>query len=126
MSERQTICVVDDDDDVRTMMCRQLQDAGFATVEASNGLEAIKVLKKTRVAVAVIDIIMPDQEGLSTIGDVKRQWPNVPILAISGGGTGTAAQYLSYARDLGADEIMTKPFREHEFLAHVRRLAAAT
>jgi DNA-binding response OmpR family regulator len=118
------VCVVDDDDAVRTMMVRKLRDAGFATVEATNGLEAIEVLKTTKAQIAVVDIIMPDQEGLSTIGQIKKVWPHIRVLAISGGGRGSAEDYLTFASELGADDVLPKPFREAEFVARIRKLAS--
>lgn len=117
------ICVVEDDEAVRRMMCRKLEGAGFSTVQAANGIEAMKMLAKVDIDVAIVDIIMPEQEGLSTISQMRRERPNVRILAVSGGGTGGKGQYLSYAAKMGADEILSKPFREVEFLDRVRRLA---
>jgi DNA-binding response OmpR family regulator len=122
-SQAKMICVVDDDDAVRAMMVRKLTDAGFATVEATNGIEAIEVLKTTRADVAIVDIIMPDQEGLSTIGQIKQMWPHMRILAVSGGGRGSAEDYLTFASELGADDVLPKPFREDAFLDRVRKLA---
>jgi len=124
MTNQTLICVVDDDTAVRTMMCRQLDAAGFATIQAATGLEAIEVLRRSEPAVAIIDIIMPDQEGLSTITQIRREWPHIRILAVSGGGRGAADDYLNYASELGADDALAKPFREADFLERVRRLAA--
>jgi DNA-binding response OmpR family regulator len=122
-NQRRMVCVVDDDNAVRAMMVRKLSDAGFATVEATNGLEAIEVLKTTRADIAIVDIIMPGQEGLSTIGQIKQMWPNMRILAVSGGGRGRAEDYLTFASELGADDVLPKPFREAEFLERVAKLA---
>jgi DNA-binding response OmpR family regulator len=122
-NQTKVVCVVDDDNAVRAMMVRKLADAVFATVEAINGLEAIEVLKTTRVDIAIVDIIMPDQEGLSTIGQIKKAWPHIRILAVSGGGRGSGESYLTFASELGADDVLPKPFREAEFLERVRKLA---
>jgi len=117
------VCVVDDDNAVRAMMVRKLADAGYATIEAPNGLEAIEVLKANKADIVIVDIIMPEQERLSTIGQIRRAWPHMRILAVSGGGRGSAEDYLTFARELGADDVLPKPFREAEFLERVRKLA---
>jgi CheY-like chemotaxis protein len=122
-NQDKVICVVDDDDAVRAVMVRKLTDAGFATVEATNGLEAIEILRTTKADMAVVDIIMPDQEGLSTIVQIKKEWPHIRVLAVSGGGRGLAEDYLTFARELGADDVLPKPFREAEFIQRIRKLA---
>jgi DNA-binding response OmpR family regulator len=117
------ICVVDDEESVRRTLCAKLEAAGFHTLQAKNGTEALDLLSRSQVAVVVLDIIMPEKEGLSTIVDIKALHPPPPILAISGGGTGDAYDYLRYAKELGADDILMKPIRGEEFVERVRRLA---
>ena len=118
------ICVVDDDEPVRTMLCEKLDEAGFATFKAANGLEGMAVLERSDIAVMVVDIVMPEQEGIQTIMQIKATRPRVRILAISGGARGSRHDYLAMAKDLGADEVMAKPFRGDQFVACVKRRTA--
>src|SRR5260221_11666947 len=86
------ICVIDDDDDVRRLVCSALRRAGYAIVEARDGAQGIKRVEETNVGVIVTDIVMPDREGLETIRELKARFPLVRILAMSGaGGTGLAS-----------------------------------
>ena len=122
--QKMLVLVADDEALVRATLCRKLEDAGFATAQAANGFQALEIVGRLDVAVVVIDIVMPEKEGLSTIGQIKEDKPGLPILAISGGGTGDAQDYLRFAKELGADEIMAKPFFGDEFVNCVKRLAS--
>src|SRR5258706_7732198 len=104
------ICVVDDDDLVRRTMCNALAAAGFRTVEADNGTEGLKAIERTNPAVAIIDMVMPDREGHDVIVEATRRFPDLRILAVSGGGRSPAGEYLELARQLGAHEFLAKPF----------------
>lgn len=120
------VLVVDDEAPVRTTLCDKLERAGFATVQAANGLKALEVVaRRPEIAVVVMDIIMPEKEGLSTISQIKERNPGIQILAISGGGKGEAQDYLLFAKELGADDTMRKPFIGDTFVDCVKRLAAA-
>lgn len=126
MSQKATICVIDDDDAVRRTLCNHLESAGYEALEASNGVDGIKTVQKSSPQIAVVDIIMPDQEGLSTIKELKQKSPDTRILAVSGGGLGDADRYLHYALQLGADDTLVKPFRQKEFLERIERLLSGS
>jgi DNA-binding response OmpR family regulator len=85
----------------------------------------LAVIKEKQPAVAVVDIIMPEREGLSTIQDIRDTYPDIRILAISGGGIGDATRYLQFAESLGANDTMIKPIRGAEFIDRIKRLLAA-
>jgi len=106
------ICVIDDDDAVRQTICRILTSAGHVVVEARDG----------RMGLKVIDIVMPNREGIETIMEVKQRFPNIPILAISGGGRMEPNGFLDLAGKLGADDCLAKPFRPPELLRKVDAL----
>lgn len=124
MSAKPLICVIDDDASVRHTLCAQLTAAGFQTVEAGEGTTGLQIIKTRRPAVAIVDIIMPEREGLSTIQEIRDEYPDTRILAISGGGIGDADRYLQFAQSLGADDTMMKPLRTAEFIERVNRLIA--
>lgn len=67
----------------------------------------------------ITDLVMPEQEGLETILAIRKNWPHIPMIAISGAFGGT---YLEFAKKLGADAMFRKPFEAETILSEVRRL----
>ena len=121
------LLVIDDDDLVRAALTDMLQTAGFEVVTASNGRLGLEMLDSTPVDAIITDILMPEQEGLETIREARRRFPDVRILAISGGGTGAGGvetQLLRFAESFGADQTLPKPFTASQLVAAVRALLA--
>jgi YesN/AraC family two-component response regulator len=87
-------------------------------VEASNGDEALAIQEVEPVDVLLTDLIMPEKEGLETIGVFLARYPDVRIIAMSGGGRGSAIDYLNVAKAMGADGILAKPF-SNQLMAEV-------
>jgi DNA-binding response OmpR family regulator len=115
------ILIIDDDALVRDTVVRILGRKGYQTLVAPDGLRGLSVVRAERPDLVITDIIMPDQEGLATIREIRKEQPDTPILAISGGGRLGNIDYLKIARLLGADEILPKPFSPTELLELVRR-----
>ncbi|MDZ4865714.1 MAG: response regulator [Alphaproteobacteria bacterium] len=122
VTAKTTVCVVDDDPAVRHAICSMLERGGYATAQASDGKCGLSEIERSAAAVAVLDIIMPDHEGIETIALVKERFPNVKILAISGGGAIGAETYLTMARGMGADATLAKPFRADVLLPLIAEL----
>lgn len=119
------VLVIDDDELVRATLIDTLQTAGICVISAANGRIGVDLLETATVQAVVTDILMPDQEGLETIREIKRNHPSLGILAISGGGaTGIDTQLLKFARELGADRTLPKPFSAGELVAAVRAILA--
>ena len=117
-AQAQTILVVDDMPEIRELISCCCVPRGFRVFEASNGVEAMKVLQQEKVEIMLTDIVMPEQEGLETLMSAKNAYPNLKIIVMSG-----HDNYLQMARRLGADQILFKPFKmDHLFSA----LAAVT
>jgi DNA-binding response OmpR family regulator len=70
----------------------------------------------------VLDIIMPAQDGIETLGTIKKQFPKVKLLMVSGGGKLNSAQYLTMALVLGADSVLAKPFKPEELPLELDKL----
>ncbi len=111
------ILLVDDDDSFRRMLRKTLLKLGYEVVEARNGKEAIEEFEKARVDLVLTDIVMPEKEGLETINTLKRKQADLKIIAMSGGGRGSATDYLKMAKIMGADHILPKPFSNQEMAA---------
>jgi CheY-like chemotaxis protein len=116
------ILIADDDADVRSVLARHLTRAGYEVLEAADGRRCLDVLGTTLVDLVVLDIFMPELDGIAVIAQASRDFAHVPILAISGGGTVARDQTLEIARRLGATRTLSKPFEQEELVSAVRDL----
>jgi CheY-like chemotaxis protein len=112
MSQPRTVKVLltDDDDMVREMLADAMSTAGLDVIEARNGIECLEKLRANAVDVIVIDIIMPEKEGIETIMDIRAEYPHQKIIAISGGGRTRNDDFLTLAQKIGANATFRKPF----------------
>lgn len=116
------ILIVDDDSAVRATLVKIFRNKPYVIMEATNGREALKLCQKNPVDLIITDIIMPEMEGIETIMEIRKQYSDIKIIAISGGGKRGADIYLSMARELGADSIFDKPVPIGDLLNAVRIL----
>lgn len=118
------ILIVDDDPQIRSLLRRLLEGAGYQVEEAGDGEEGAAMLEAKASDLVITDIIMPGQEGLGFIRNMRRAHPDTKIIAISGGGRIGAEAYLPLAEDLGAIRTFSKPFKNKELLDAVEGLLA--
>ena len=118
------ILLVDDDELLRGALHQILVHAGYDVHDAANGKVAMREYRRQRCDVVIMDIVMPDEEGLGTIKELRRLDPNVKIIAISGGGLGKAGDYLGIAKMLGATRTVAKPFLPETLLATLAEVLA--
>ena len=116
------ILVIDDDEQMRDLLQRAMQWAGFEVVAAENGRLGQQSFEAQPADLIITDLIMPDQEGLETISVLKKRYPAVKIIAISGGGRIGPEAYLPAALELGADRVFAKPFDVKELVTAVQAL----
>ncbi len=116
------ILVVEDDEQVRTMLCMTLRQAGYETVEADSGRSAREVQARQPADLVVTDIIMPEEDGLETIMHFRKNYPRTRLIAISGGGRVDARDFLKDAQLLGAAVTFQKPVDRRQLLGAVRDL----
>jgi len=116
------ILVIDDDHMVRYALSKILQRNGYDVITASDGKRGMALLRDELPEVVITDIIMPEQEGIETVGLIKREHPQTKIIAISGGGRIRNVDFLEMARSLGADEVIAKPFEAEELLSRLRHV----
>lgn len=119
------ILVIDDEPAVRYAVTRILETKGYEVSTAADGVRGMSQFHLWHPDLVVTDLIMPEQEGMQTIKQIRQADPAVKILAISGGGRLVNVDFLQVARRLGADEILAKPFDSVELLSTVRRLLPA-
>jgi CheY-like chemotaxis protein len=114
------ILVVDDDEDYRILLRHQLEAAGYRVLESADGNRALTILGEQNVPLVILDLIMPDIEGLEIIGRLRRQGCRSKILAVSG--VGKADEYLKLAVRLGADARFEKSRSVSDLLGAVQEL----
>jgi DNA-binding NarL/FixJ family response regulator len=101
-----TVLLVDDEALVRHALEPGLRLNGYEVLHASDGDEALDVLSSEPVDVVITDLAMPRREGIETIIEIRRRFPHVKIIALSGVFGGF---YLGMARQLGAAAALSKP-----------------
>ncbi len=118
-----TVLIIEDDQEVRDYLVAVLSRAGHTVTAAGNGRDGVAAFREQPTQVVITDIIMPEKDGIETILDLRREHPDLKVIAISGGGRSTPENYLHSARLLGADRAIRKPFKNEEILGAVRELA---
>lgn len=120
--KRNRILLVDDDDAMRRALSKALERDGYAVVEAPNGRSALECLERNPVDLVVTDIIMPDSEGVELTLLLHSSHPELPVIAMSGGGHWDPEFHLSLARAAGATQVLSKPFPPEVLLEKVHSL----
>ena len=118
------ILLVDDDVSVLDVMSEMLRLEGHEVTVAENGEQAVARVNEHNFDLIITDLIMPEKEGLETIADIRRQYAQIPIIAISGGGRLGPNDYLETARFIGANATLAKPFARTELIKAVDSLLA--
>jgi len=128
------IIVIDDEKDVRDVLKEVLERAGFDVEIAANGDDGLELLGNKGADVVITDIIMPGKNGVETVHEIRKNFPNTRVIVISGGGNVTpmdyepsaikTSAYLASAAAAGADVTLTKPFDRREILDAVNQLIA--
>lgn len=126
------ILVIDDERDIRIVMKQILELEGYEVDLAANGKDGLAKLAQNGADLVITDIIMPGIDGVATLGHIKKDHPELPVIVISGGGNVAPASYepgaistsafLASAQQAGADRMLTKPFERHEILAAIKEL----
>ncbi len=119
------ILVIDDDDRFRSMLEQMLTKAGYEVATAANGHAGLQLQRAAPAALVITDLIMPEKEGMETIMELRRSFPAVRIIAISGGGRHGTQDFLPVAAKLGAARTLAKPFTRDELLEAVRAALAS-
>jgi len=114
-----SILIIDDDDSLRDSLRRTLRKQGYVIMEASDGWLGLKQLERQAVDLVLLDLFMPDKDGLETIGELRRTHPGIKIIAMSGGGFRGKVDMLPMAKMLGARRTLTKPFTREQLLEAV-------
>ena len=105
---------------MRQALRRVLEPEGYCVLEAPHGGVAMEMLRKHPADIVIMDLLMPEQEGLETILMMRSQAPQIKIIAISGGGQYGMTYRSDMAAKLGADRALMKPFDRQGLLTAIR------
>ncbi|MBK9171281.1 MAG: response regulator [Bryobacterales bacterium] len=119
MKTARSILVVDDDPGVRLVLEGLLGSAGYRVRAAADGRAALQLYRQAPADLVLMDLIMPEQEGLETISQLRQEFPEARIVAMSGA---HPDHYLHAAGLLGADATLHKPFGPKEPLRTIARV----
>jgi CheY-like chemotaxis protein len=117
-----SILVVDDDADTRVSFRRSLEEVGYFVSEATNGREAWKAVVDRFFDLVVLDISMPEEDGIELICSIRAELPHVKVLAVS---EFLGGAFLRAVKNLGANACLHKPVEDEVFLPEVCKVLAA-
>lgn len=112
------ILVIDDAAPIRLLLATALESDGYEVVQASSGREGLILYRQRSSDLVIVDMMMPELNGLDTMLELTREFLNVKVIAISGGGSDHGM--LRTARLLGARQTLAKPFDMEHLLSSVR------
>lgn len=105
------VLIVEDDPMLRRYLEDALQDCGYETHSAGNGREAAEWLQSHKVDLVLTDVLMPEQDGVRLVAELKRLQSHLPVVAMSGRGRADLSiDSLSLMKAMGADATLEKPF----------------
>jgi DNA-binding response OmpR family regulator len=119
-----TILIADDNDDLRVMFSQFLAANGYRAVEAAGGHEAVEAAARERPDLIIMDLGMPDMDGISAVAEIRRRDPSAgtPVLIIS---AYDRLEYRTEAINAGCAGFLTKPLVPSELLKTIRLLLRA-
>jgi DNA-binding NtrC family response regulator len=116
------LLIIDDTEEVLSALCKYFKQKGYDVISASNGLDALKMIEaeKDELNIIITDLVLPNISGVAVISIVKKKYPHLPVIAITGWGEHPEA----LAKEAKADVVMEKPFKLPELEKAARDLLA--
>lgn len=105
-----SLLIIDDDESIRSLLAQAMTHAGHTVREAADGNKGLALYRAEPSDIVLTDLVMPEKEGLATIMELRREYPQVRIIAMSGGFAHDSRVYLHMAERLGAVRVLRKPF----------------
>jgi DNA-binding response OmpR family regulator len=111
------ILAVEDDNDLREYLKEVLTDHGYSVQTAAGGVEALNIIRKTEPDLVVLDLGLPDIDGESVCGQIKKDHQDIPIVILT---AKDGNQNIVHGLDIGADDYITKPFDSDVLIARIK------
>lgn len=118
------VLVADDEPAFTELVSDILLDSGFIVSCASSGSEALKQFRTSPTDIVILDLFMPDGDGLETLVEFRREFPTVKLLVVTGKQHLLSGNSLELAKTLGANRALLKPFTPEELLCAVTSMDA--
>lgn len=122
MKTTKRILVIDDEPSALDVLRRILEGEGYEVQAAANGLDGVALFRRQPCDLVITDMVMPVKDGLQTILELRDEAPDLPIIAISGGGVISKERYLTVAGYLDRVITIAKPFTVLEIVTAAARL----
>jgi DNA-binding response OmpR family regulator len=116
------IMVVDDDSQVRDMLTLMLEAEGHEVIVADDGEIGVDRYREDPTDIVITDIIMPEKSGTEAILELRKEFPDLKVIAMSGGGRTGPYGHLMLAQRFGADRVFAKPLKRRELLNAISEL----
>lgn len=113
------VIVIDDQEPIRRIVRSALERAGHEVLEAGDGELGLQLLERHAADVVVSDIFMPGMDGIQMLRQIRKQFPDVKVIVMSGGDSTGMLDLRRDAELLGAVKSLPKPFTTHEIVAIV-------
>lgn len=127
MNKNTLSALIIDDDELTRIGCQKLLTGeGFTVYNAANGVSGMELFRTKKPDIVIVDILMPEKEGLETITEMRALRRSVPIIAISSGGSTYNMTFLKMALKMGASATMEKPLKPADLLKMVRHYMERT
>lgn len=118
-----TILLVDDEELLRAGMQEMLELQGFKVITAPNGEQALSCLAQERIDLVITDLVMPKMDGIDFVQQLRKTWPDVPVIVVSGSTRNIMERYgIDTIQVPGADASLSKPFKGVDLVAQIREL----
>jgi DNA-binding response OmpR family regulator len=121
-----SILLIEDDELFRDALANALTEQGYTVTLAEDGEQGVKLFRATPTDLVITDIVMPNKEGIATVVELRRDFPQLGIIAMSGGAAHEPELYLKIAGTFGATRTLKKPFNLPTLLTAIEEVLAAT
>jgi two-component system OmpR family response regulator len=111
------VLVVDDDARLYELLASYLEQNGMSPAHAASGRRALELLEREAFDAVLLDVMMPEMDGLGVLSRVRARWPSLPVLMLTAKGDVT---FRVVGLELGADDYLAKPFSPRELLARLK------
>ena len=118
------VLIIDDNAAIGDMIGRMLEGDAFQCITLTSGEDLAGHLQRNSFDLVITDILMPDVEGIEIIRELRHDFPEIPIIAMSGGGHSIGIDVLKSAQQLGARAVLPKPFLRKDLMAAIDRAFA--
>jgi len=119
MTPKGKILIVDDEEALRFVLAAALAVEGYEVKTAADGDEAASMAAAENFDLVMVDLIMPQKDGFQTINSIRAVFPDIRVIAMSGGGGRNCESFLRTAARVGAGRALSKPFSKAEMLSAI-------